>query len=130
LLLYQHKNNIELNNHLQETMLNRHEEFQLPQTAEECKIRYDAALKHFKQLEQSKQKDTTHHDKHLAARAEVYANQNNVTTEKYLKRLRHAKSMARVFKRCTQARGDSSSGSFSTIEIPFNPDTHPKEGTE
>jgi hypothetical protein len=86
LLLHQHNNGIELNNHLRETMLNQHEELQFPKTAEECKIRYDAALKHLKQLKQSEQKDATHHDKHLAARAEAHANQHDVTAENYLNR--------------------------------------------
>jgi hypothetical protein len=38
--------------------------------------------------------------------------------------------MARVFKGCAPARGNSSSGGFSTIEIPLNLDTHPKDCTE
>jgi hypothetical protein len=38
--------------------------------------------------------------------------------------------MARVFKQCAQARGNSSSSGFLAIKIPLNPDTHPKECTK
>ena len=72
---------------MRESIINQQEDFQFPQTAEECKTRYDAALKQLQQLEQSEQKDATHRDRHLAARAEAYANQNDVTAEKYLKQI-------------------------------------------
>jgi hypothetical protein len=90
LLLHQHKNNIELNNHLRESTINQHEDFQFPQTAEECKTRHDTTLKLLQQLEQSEQKNATHHDRNPAARAEACANQNDVSAEKYLKRPKHA----------------------------------------
>ena len=38
--------------------------------------------------------------------------------------------MVRVFKRCAQARGNSNSSGFSTIKIPVDPKTHPKDCTE
>jgi hypothetical protein len=83
-LSHQHKHHIDFSDQLREPILRHNKQFKFPQSLDECKVRYEIALKDLKALERSER------NKYLAENVEAHANQGEVTTAQCLKQLKQA----------------------------------------
>lgn len=95
LLLFQHNHRIDLHNQIKASIASQ-SNFALPTMLEECKVRYNEALKNIKAAEKTKRQMGDKCKEHLTARAHHYSEHGDLTAEQCLKHLKQSKDQVQA----------------------------------
>jgi hypothetical protein len=126
-LLYQHHHNVNLEPEIQNSIQEQYDDFDIPNTLEDCKSLYDSTLQSLKLAEKEA---ILHRRQHLQLKRQQYADLEHEAAEKYIKRLQQCEDLARVYSKCAYIRGKHKKGGFTTIEVPEDPNISPKTCTK
>jgi hypothetical protein len=130
MILFQYHHEIDLDPIIQQNVWLHHQHFHFPTTYEEAKACYDDSLKKLKQAEKQELIDSKLRIGFLQEKVDAHALHGDLTSAQYLKRLQMCEETHRVFKKVEKARGLCKNSGLSTVEVPLDPQIHPKAATE